>query len=120
MEIREIRVPCTVPPSLIQVVADDGCKHPAARLKRKRQSLSDELSWRFIMLCSASGHQLKQVLQRCYFPEDWSYRPIQTRADMGDFLEEISKTLETLGFSHRDVMHVRLALEEAVVNAIRH
>ena len=72
------------------------------------------------MVCSASGYQLKQVLQRCYFPEDWSYRPIQTRADMGDFLEEISKTLDTLGFSHRDVMGVRLALEEAIVNAIRH
>ena len=64
--------------------------------------------------------KLKQELQRCYFPEDWSYRPIQTRAEMGDFLEEITKTLECLGFSHRDVMGARLALEEAVVNAIKH
>jgi serine/threonine-protein kinase RsbW len=72
------------------------------------------------MDCSASGYQLKQMLQRCYFVEDWCYRPIQTRADMGDFLEEICKTLDTLGFSHRDVMGVRVALEEAIVNSIKH
>jgi serine/threonine-protein kinase RsbW len=39
---------------------------------------------------------------------------------MAYFLEEITKTLDSLGFSHRDVMGVRLALEEAVVNAIKH
>ena len=72
------------------------------------------------MMCSASGYQLRQLLQKCYFPEDWCYRPLRTRAEMGDFLEEITKTLDCLGFSHRDVMGVRLALEEAVVNAIRH
>jgi serine/threonine-protein kinase RsbW len=72
------------------------------------------------MLCSANGYQLKQMLRRCYFPEDWCYRRLRTRAEMGDFLEEITKTLDCLGFSHREVMGVRLALEEAVVNAIKH
>jgi serine/threonine-protein kinase RsbW len=42
------------------------------------------------------------------------------RGEIGPILEKLAALLQGAGFSPREVFAVRLALEEAVVNAIRH
>jgi serine/threonine-protein kinase RsbW len=50
----------------------------------------------------------------------WRYRVLNTTAEMSPFLKELVAALEVAGFPREDVFAVRLALEEAIVNAIRH
>src|SRR5438874_1804244 len=52
--------------------------------------------------------------------ETWRYRLLSTVAEMGLFLNELIAALEAAGYPRRDVFAVRLALEEAIVNAIKH
>ena len=50
----------------------------------------------------------------------WRYRVLSTTAEMGLFLNELVALLTAAGYPRKDVFAVRLALEEAVVNAIEH
>ena len=52
----------------------------------------------------------------------WSIdKKIPSELDAGHaVIEELMKALETLGWEGRDVFHVQMAIEEAVVNAIEH
>ena len=52
--------------------------------------------------------------------QTWRYRMLSTVAEMGLFLNELIAALEAAGYPRRDVFAVRLALEEAIVNAIKH
>lgn len=47
-------------------------------------------------------------------------RVISTTEEMRLFLEEIVAQMTELGFEEKDIFSVRLGLEEAIVNAIRH
>jgi serine/threonine-protein kinase RsbW len=52
--------------------------------------------------------------------QTWRYRVLCTTAEMGPFLNELIAALESAGYPRQDVFAVRLALEEAIVNAIQH
>src|SRR5262249_40450252 len=52
--------------------------------------------------------------------ESWLRERMQTAADMKTFLERLIVEMRTSGFSERDRFRLRLALEEAIVNAIKH
>jgi serine/threonine-protein kinase RsbW len=52
--------------------------------------------------------------------QTWRYRLLYTAAEMGLFLNELIAALEAACYPRRDVFAVRLALEEAIVNAIKH
>jgi serine/threonine-protein kinase RsbW len=52
--------------------------------------------------------------------QTWRYRLLYTTAEMGLFLNELIAGLEAADYPRRDVFAVRLALEEAIVNAIKH
>ncbi len=52
--------------------------------------------------------------------QTWRYRVLSTTAEMGLFLNELIAALEAAGYPRKDVFAVRLALEEAIVNAIKH
>jgi serine/threonine-protein kinase RsbW len=53
-------------------------------------------------------------------PEPWRQETVQTMTQMAAVNEEILSKMQTAGFSERDIFSMRLALEEAIVNAIRH
>jgi serine/threonine-protein kinase RsbW len=51
---------------------------------------------------------------------EWRSRTFVTPAEMEPAIEEIVAALEKAGFTDRERFAVRLALEEAIMNAIRH
>jgi serine/threonine-protein kinase RsbW len=51
---------------------------------------------------------------------DWRSCTFVTTVEMERVIEDVLQMLETAGFSDRERFAVRLALEEAVMNAIRH
>ena len=52
--------------------------------------------------------------------EKWHPERVQSLADMEDFLGRLLTILHGWGYGERDQFCIRLALEEAIVNAIRH
>src|SRR5437870_3391279 len=50
----------------------------------------------------------------------WHKARISTAREMGRILEDVVSAMDAEGYSERDVFAVRLALEEAVVNGIKH
>ena len=53
-------------------------------------------------------------------PEQWCEKMVQTMTEMAAVNEEILSRMQAAGFPERDIFSMRLALEEAIVNAIRH
>jgi serine/threonine-protein kinase RsbW len=53
-------------------------------------------------------------------PETWRNHSISTTQEMDLILPALLAELNSSGFSERDMFGVRLALEEAIVNAIKH
>jgi serine/threonine-protein kinase RsbW len=53
-------------------------------------------------------------------PGPWSEVSLRRAEDMGPLLEGVSAALARLGYPSRDCLGVRLALEEAVINGLRH
>ncbi len=52
--------------------------------------------------------------------EEWNQESVSTGAGIAGVLEQIATDMAAAGFASRDVFAARLALEEAVVNAIKH
>jgi serine/threonine-protein kinase RsbW len=52
--------------------------------------------------------------------QTWRYRVLNTNVEMGLYLNELIAILESAGYPRQDIFAVRLALEEAIVNAIKH
>lgn len=50
----------------------------------------------------------------------WQARKLHVCADITPILDDIITALETAGYSGKEMFAVRLALEEALVNAIKH
>jgi len=50
----------------------------------------------------------------------WQRTSISTVEEMPHVLEKVTGAMATLGYPHRDIFGIRLTLEEAVINAIRH
>ncbi|SRR5260370_787303 len=53
-------------------------------------------------------------------PENWREDKVHTITDMAAVNEEILARMQAAGFCEKDIFSMRLALEEAIVNAIRH
>jgi serine/threonine-protein kinase RsbW len=53
-------------------------------------------------------------------PESWRLRTLHSRPEIVPFIEELVQEMERAGFSRKESFAVRLALEEALVNAIKH
>jgi serine/threonine-protein kinase RsbW len=53
-------------------------------------------------------------------PEEWSSTTARNYAEVQTTLTAIVAALEEAGYSHREVFSVRLSLEEAMVNALKH
>jgi serine/threonine-protein kinase RsbW len=51
---------------------------------------------------------------------DWHTRTLHSRADIVPAIEEALLTLESAGYSSKEQFAVRLSLEEALINAIKH
>ena len=45
---------------------------------------------------------------------------ISTTEEMSGFIDRVTRSMTTLGYAEKDIFGVRLGLEEAIVNAIRH
>jgi serine/threonine-protein kinase RsbW len=52
--------------------------------------------------------------------EGWRCRKLSRPAEVVPVLESVVADLEATGYSHKETFAVRLALEEALVNAIKH
>jgi serine/threonine-protein kinase RsbW len=50
----------------------------------------------------------------------WQYAPARLLTDIPPILDRVVATMLCHGFGERDIFGMRLALEEAVVNAIKH
>jgi serine/threonine-protein kinase RsbW len=50
----------------------------------------------------------------------WDERAVHGAAELVPMLDALASSLEAAGYSHKEVFGVRLAVEEAVVNAIKH
>lgn len=72
------------------------------------------------MLCRTNARSPLEFLYVSMNAQTWRYRVLATAAEMGLFLNEVITTLERIGYPRKDVFAVRLALEEAIVNAIKH
>ncbi len=53
-------------------------------------------------------------------PEDWRARTLRAPNEIVPIIEDIVAALDSAGYSHKEAFGVRLALEEALVNAIKH
>lgn len=52
--------------------------------------------------------------------EHRSHEIVSTTAEMRDFIERVSQKMAIVGYVDKEVFAVRLGLEEAIVNAIKH
>src|SRR5437868_2856577 len=55
-----------------------------------------------------------------YRPEGWQQRTIHSYEEIEPVLKDILEELQSAGYSRKEIFGVRLALEEAIVNAIKH
>jgi anti-sigma regulatory factor (Ser/Thr protein kinase) len=61
-----------------------------------------------------------QVSQARPRHERWRQEGIQSMSEIGRVLDRMVETLEADGYPRRDVFGIRLAVEEALVNAVKH
>jgi serine/threonine-protein kinase RsbW len=52
--------------------------------------------------------------------EDWHVETLYAAADLGKCLDHVVATLSMAGWLAKEIFGIRLALEEAIVNAIKH
>jgi serine/threonine-protein kinase RsbW len=52
--------------------------------------------------------------------ETWRQECLQSAPEIGQVLEGLVETLEARGYPRKDVFGIRLAVEEALVNAVKH
>lgn len=52
--------------------------------------------------------------------ESWYQRGVRTTAEIGEVIEAVAAAMAAAGYLDKDRFAVRLALEEAIVNAIKH
>jgi len=62
----------------------------------------------------------RETAHHCCCEADWRSSSFVTTVEMERVIDDVLQLLETAGFSDRERFAVRLALEEAVMNAIRH
>lgn len=72
------------------------------------------------MLTHSLEHCGREAVQDRSSKIAWQHCSFVTPLDMERILAEVLRSLETAGFSDREQFGVRLALEEAIMNAIRH
>jgi serine/threonine-protein kinase RsbW len=53
-------------------------------------------------------------------PETWHEKRVHSMTHMAAVNEEVLARMQEAGYSEKDIFSMRLALEEAIVNAIRH
>ena len=53
-------------------------------------------------------------------PEEWRRRVFRAASEVPALLDDVVAALEALDYPRKDVFAVRLALEEALVNAVKH
>src|SRR5687768_3713441 len=53
-------------------------------------------------------------------PDGWTLSAFRTQAEIAPVLEAVTRVMEERGYSEEDVFEMRLALDEATCNAIRH
>ncbi len=58
--------------------------------------------------------------KRSLLPDHWEHETVNTCGEISRVCDAIATSLTAAGYGSRDVFAVRLALEEAVVNAIKH
>jgi len=56
----------------------------------------------------------------CTGTQSWCWQTVYTAADVDQFCEEIVQSLHSTGFGDKDIFGVRLAVEEGLINAIKH
>jgi serine/threonine-protein kinase RsbW len=55
-----------------------------------------------------------------YRPEGWHHRRLRSCVEIEPVLAGVVDELQAAGYSRKEIFGVRLALEEAIVNAIKH
>jgi serine/threonine-protein kinase RsbW len=58
--------------------------------------------------------------QDSFLPDCWEHETIHTTVEIKPLCEAVAGSMSAAGYGNRDVFAVRLALEEAVINAIKH
>ncbi|HEV3258153.1 MAG TPA: ATP-binding protein [Gemmataceae bacterium] len=53
-------------------------------------------------------------------PSDWREEKLHSLADMGPTIEAVTSAMTAHGYPDRDLFAIRLGLEEAIVNAVKH
>ena len=59
-------------------------------------------------------------MQNGSIPEHWHREKVQTTSHMHAVIERLLGVMSAAGFSDKDVFCMRLAAEEAIVNALKH
>jgi serine/threonine-protein kinase RsbW len=69
---------------------------------------------------STNGENCPQEALHSCPPEDWRSQSVHTTQEMREVIDHLLEELNAVGFSGKDAFSVRLAMEEAIVNAIKH
>jgi serine/threonine-protein kinase RsbW len=72
------------------------------------------------MFSSRQGLCRQEAARLDLRPEEWRRWTFRAAADVPALLDDVVAALEGLGYPRKDVFAVRLALEEALVNAVKH
>lgn len=72
------------------------------------------------MTCNPVEVCRQEALHRPSAPQDWRHLSLRCRDEVVPTIEAIIAALEEADFSRKESFAVRLALEEAIVNAIKH
>ena len=72
------------------------------------------------MFSSRQGQCRPEAAQLDLHPEQWRRRTFRTAGEVPALLDDVVAALEGFGYPRKDLFAVRLALEEALVNAVKH
>jgi serine/threonine-protein kinase RsbW len=72
------------------------------------------------MLCIPVGANRQENNPRADHRASWQRVALRRPAEVAAVLDAVLEALRAAGYSHKDQFGVRLALEEAVVNALKH
>src|SRR6516225_10083168 len=79
---------------------------------------SPEVRWPMLCIPAGANRQENNPLTDCR--ESWQRVALRRPAEVVAVLDAVLETLRAAGYSHKEQFGVRLALEEAVVNALKH
>ena len=72
------------------------------------------------MLTSNAGSRWTDSKEKSQHIDGWHMARLSSIEELLPLIKIVTSSMELLGFRQNDVLHVRLAMEEAVINSVKH